>query len=574
MREDIEPAIRVEQSVHLVAQLPTLVIGNWTGALIGILLSVDHVAWPRLLGFVWIGVMTLPMAANWLKLRRKPRPAQVSARRIRLAAWHSLVMGLSWVVAVLLVLGAVPTINQASLLFGIIIMCTGAVASISALPYSALAYFVPMMTTVLVVSALHGALPYKPIALLTGLLFVALSGFLRQNWRTFQRNVAVAVERARLADEVRSAAEEVRVAQQRLQSIIDAIPMPLAIFRLRDARTVYANRWAADLVGLSLPDMLSRTSDEFFFDPRENRRILDGLRGGRTVVDHETRLRRGDGSAVPVRLASILMDYDGEKAILAAVEDITLRKEHEAQLDRARQAAEDASRAKSLFLANMSHELRTPLNAIIGYTELIQDATYGEVPPKIGEVLARVEASGRHLLGLINDVLDLSKIEAGQVTLSLGDYSMRQVVHTVAQSVESLAADKRLVLDVDVPADLPVARGDERRLTQVLLNLVGNALKFTDAGRVSVAVTTEDDDFLVSVSDTGPGIAAADQERIFEEFQQAEASATRAKGGTGLGLAIARRIVAMHGGRLWVESKPGEGSTFRFRVPVRAETRA
>jgi len=179
-----------------------------------------------------------------------------------------------------------------------------------------------------------------------------------------------------------------------------------------------------------------------------------------------------------------------------------------------------------------------------------------------------VEASGRHLLGLINDVLDLSKIEAGQVTLSLGDYSMRQVVHTVAQSVESLAADKRLVLDVDVPADLPVARGDERRLTQVLLNLVGNALKFTDAGRVSVAVTTEDDDFLVSVSDTGPGIAAADQERIFEEFQQAEASATRAKGGTGLGLAIARRIALAHGGEITVQSVLGRGTTLRLALPL------
>ncbi|MBM4438946.1 MAG: GAF domain-containing protein [Candidatus Rokubacteria bacterium] len=233
--------------------------------------------------------------------------------------------------------------------------------------------------------------------------------------------------------------------------------------------------------------------------------------------------------------------------------------------------AQAASRAKSQFLANMSHELRTPLNAIIGYTELIQDATYGEVPSRIAEVLARVEGSGRHLLGLINDVLDLSKIEAGQLTLALGDYAMRDVVHAVMQSVESLAADKRLALEADVPAALPTARGDERRLVQVLLNLVGNAIKFTDAGRVAVRVRSEDGDIVVSVTDTGPGIGPADQRRIFEEFQQADASSTRGKGGTGLGLAIARRIVEMHGGRLWVESTPGEGSTFAFRVPVRAD---
>jgi signal transduction histidine kinase len=233
--------------------------------------------------------------------------------------------------------------------------------------------------------------------------------------------------------------------------------------------------------------------------------------------------------------------------------------------------AQAASRAKSHFLANMSHELRTPLNAIIGYTELIQDKTYGEVPPKIGAVLSRVEASGRHLLGLINDVLDLSKIEAGQVTLALADYSMRDVVHVVVQSVESLAAEKRLALNVDVPPSLPAGRGDERRLTQVLLNLVGNAIKFTDAGHVDVRVALDDGAFVVSVTDTGPGIAPDDQRRIFEEFQQADTSSTRGKGGTGLGLAIARRIVEMHGGRLGVESAPGAGSTFRFHVPVRAQ---
>ncbi|HEX7784744.1 MAG TPA: ATP-binding protein, partial [Methylomirabilota bacterium] len=233
------------------------------------------------------------------------------------------------------------------------------------------------------------------------------------------------------------------------------------------------------------------------------------------------------------------------------------------------EAMESATRAKSQFLANMSHELRTPLNAILGYTELILDRVYGEVPPKIRDVLGRVEKSGRHLLGLINDVLDLSKIEAGQSTLHLSDYSVRDIVQTVVTAVEGLAADKKLALVTAVPPDLPVARGDERRLTQVLLNLVGNAIKFTEAGQVAIGVAMADGWLTFSVADTGPGIALEDQRRIFDEFQQADSSNTRSKGGTGLGLAIARRIIQMHGGRLWVESTPGAGATFHFTIPIR-----
>jgi signal transduction histidine kinase/HAMP domain-containing protein len=234
---------------------------------------------------------------------------------------------------------------------------------------------------------------------------------------------------------------------------------------------------------------------------------------------------------------------------------------------------ENASRHKSQFLANMSHELRTPLNAILGYTELILDDLYGAVPERMREVLERVDHNGRHLLNLINDVLDLSKIEAGRLTLSLDDYSMAEIVRSVVVSVETLAAEKNLALRVAAPADLPVGFGDERRLTQVLLNLVGNAIKFTEAGEVAIEAVASDGRIRVSVSDTGPGISEADQEEIFKEFHQVDNSSTRQKGGTGLGLAIAKRIIEMHGGRLWVDSAPGRGSTFAFEVPVRVERR-
>ncbi len=232
---------------------------------------------------------------------------------------------------------------------------------------------------------------------------------------------------------------------------------------------------------------------------------------------------------------------------------------------------EIANKHKSEFLANMSHELRTPLNAILGYTELILDRIYGEVPVKIKEALERLEKNGRHLLGLINDVLDLSKIEAGQLTLNLGEYSMGEVVQTVFTSVEALAADKKLELKVMIPTDLPSGKGDEQRIAQVLLNLVGNAIKFTESGKITVKVNVSNETFLVSVSDTGPGLSEADQIRVFKEFHQADGSSTRKKGGTGLGLSIAKRIIEMHGGRIWVESTLGKGSTFGFVLPVLVE---
>jgi len=234
----------------------------------------------------------------------------------------------------------------------------------------------------------------------------------------------------------------------------------------------------------------------------------------------------------------------------------------------------EASQHKSQFLANMSHELRTPLNAILGYTELILDNAYGEPPEKVCAVLARVQSNAKHLLGLINDVLDLSKIEAGQLVLTLSDYSFKNVVHTVFSAVEPLAKEKKLAFKVELRPDLPPGHGDERRLTQVLLNLVGNAIKFTDAGEVAIKAFSGDGSFNVTVRDTGPGISATDQAKLFQEFQQADNSITKKKGGTGLGLTISKRIIEMHGGRIWVDSSPGNGSTFSFTIPTRVEQQA
>ena len=258
-----------------------------------------------------------------------------------------------------------------------------------------------------------------------------------------------------------------------------------------------------------------------------------------------------------------------DQAVIA-IENVRLFDEIQ---DKSRQLAE-ASQHKSQFLANMSHELRTPLNAILGYTELIIDGIYGETPEKAQAVLKRVESNGKHLLGLINDVLDLSKIEAGQLKLSLADYSIKDVVYNVVSAVEPLATKKKLNFKVDVRPDMPAAHGDEQKLTQVLLNLTGNAIKFTDAGEVAIKVTAANGSYTVAIQDTGPGISAADQAKLFQQFQQADNSITKSKGGTGLGLAISKKIIELHGGSISVQSSVGHGSTFAFTLPITVERQA
>jgi len=310
-------------------------------------------------------------------------------------------------------------------------------------------------------------------------------------------------------------------------------------------------------------------------DPDYSWPVAQSLAGYRTVLAVPM-LREGIPIGVLTLIRSEVQPFTEKQIELVntfadqsaiAIENVRLFDEIQ---DKSRQL-EAASQHKSQFLANMSHELRTPLNAILGYTELMADGAYGEPSEKMLGILKRLEANGKHLLGLINDVLDLSKIEAGQLILELSDYCVQDIAQTVRSTLEPLATDKKLGFKVEVAPELPPGHGDGRRLTQVLINLVGNAIKFTDAGEVAIKAEANNGSFYVSVRDTGPGISAADQTRLFQEFQQADNAITKKKGGTGLGLAISKRIIEMHGGKIWVESKPGQGSTFTFTLPVVVE---
>jgi signal transduction histidine kinase len=229
---------------------------------------------------------------------------------------------------------------------------------------------------------------------------------------------------------------------------------------------------------------------------------------------------------------------------------------------------ETASQHKSEFLANMSHELRTPLNAIIGFSQVLRERMVGDVNDKQAEYLDDIISSGNHLLSLINDVLDLSKVEAGQIQLEVSPFSMQDALERDVSMVRERATRNGVGLTLEADADVGVVEADERRIRQVVFNLLSNAVKFTpEGGSVIVSSARINGEVRVSVSDTGPGIAAEDQARIFEEFQQTDAGARQLEG-TGLGLALSKRLIELHGGRIWVESELGEGSMFSFALPA------
>jgi signal transduction histidine kinase len=230
---------------------------------------------------------------------------------------------------------------------------------------------------------------------------------------------------------------------------------------------------------------------------------------------------------------------------------------------------ETASRHKSEFLANMSHELRTPLNAIIGFSEVLVDRMFGELNEKQDEYLKDIYASGQHLLSLINDILDLSKIEAGRMELELADFDLPSAIDNALILVRERATRRGITLGRSIDERLGMIHGDERKVKQVLLNLLSNALKFTpEGGQIDIRAGLRDDVAEMSVLDTGVGIAPEDQEAVFEEFRQVGGAEKKAEG-TGLGLALSRKFIELHGGRIWVQSQVGVGSTFTVTLPVR-----
>jgi two-component system sensor histidine kinase/response regulator len=339
-----------------------------------------------------------------------------------------------------------------------------------------------------------------------------------------------------------------------------------------DGQLLDCNEAFVELMGCSSRDQaLARHATAYYVHEQDREAFLEVLRKDGKVSHLELKLRRDDGKLVwaLISAALIVPEPGSPPVIQATFVDITKRKQAEEELLTAKEAAEAASRAKSEFLANMSHEIRTPLNGVLGMTDLALDT---DLTSDQREYLDTVKMSADSLTIVINDILDFSKIEAGKIDLEVIDFNLRDCLELTLKTLALRAHEKGLELLCEVAPEVPeIMKGDSSRLRQVVINLVGNAIKFTDKGDVALKAQIEAEDghdciLRFTVSDTGVGIPKEKRESIFDPFSQADTSTTRKYGGTGLGLTISSRLVAMMGGKIWVESEPGRGSQFYFTV--------
>ena len=367
---------------------------------------------------------------------------------------------------------------------------------------------------------------------------------------------------------------DLRESEARFRTLVEQLPAIVSINAVDpETTTHYISPYVETLLGYTPEELLADPTgwvDQIH--PADRERVLAEI--ARTNASGEPftmeyRRFAKDGRLLWLRdIAFLVRDEGGTPLYWQIVAfDITERKRSEEELRAAKEAAEESNRLKSAFLSTMSHELRTPMNAILGYAHLLLDGMAGELSPEQAEDVRRIAAGADRLLSLINDVLDLSRIEAGSMELSLEPVDLRSVVGSVRDEVASLARGKGLDLIVDLPGEPPALEADPYRLHQILLNLVGNAVKFTHRGRVEIRVRSTTDGVSIVVADTGVGIPSSFLPNVFEEFRQADAGTTRRYGGSGLGLAIAKRLTELHGGTIAVESRLDQGSTFTVTLP-------
>ena len=367
--------------------------------------------------------------------------------------------------------------------------------------------------------------------------------------------------------------EALKQSAQQMRTLLDSSPVAVAIVGT-GGQLLYTNHRHDELYGVPA-DQMPKNVRDLYVDPTQRDRLLEIFRRDGQLLNAEVHNRRPDGGTFWSLLSWKRTEYDGQPVLISWINDITARKQAEAAIQEARRVAEQANRTKSDFLANMSHELRTPLNAIIGYSEiLIEDAEDRGDEASVGD-LQKIKGAGKHLLGIINDILDLSKIEAGRMDVYLEQIFLPKLIDEVKTIVEPLMSKNGNTLVVDCPADIGSLRTDLTKLKQSLINLLSNAAKFTKQGevRLSIARMVDDDGptrIRFSVSDSGIGMTEEQMGRLFQAFTQADSSTTRHFGGTGLGLTITKHFCTMLGGTVDVSSKQGEGSTFTIILPDQA----
>ena len=376
-------------------------------------------------------------------------------------------------------------------------------------------------------------------------------------------------ERKRVEDRLRESEEKSRVFMETASDLMNITDKDGKITYVNDSMARTLGYSKEELIGMHITQLLSKESLEKDFKPNWGKFLTNGK------ISLEATFLTKEGKEIYCEMKAVAVyDGDGNYAGGRAVHrDITERKRMEQELVEDGRKLEQASQAKSEFLASMSHELRTPLNAVIGFSEIMLDGVAGEISDEQRDYLTDILESGEHLLKLINDVLDLSKVEAGKMELRVESLNLADIVTETSQTVSTLLDDKKLELRVNLQEGLPSVSADRTRLKQVFLNLLSNAIKFTPSGgEIAIEGSSKDEWCYVSVVDNGIGISKEDQERIFQPFVQGKTPPEQAKEGTGLGLTLSREFIEACGGRIWVESEYGKGSRFTFTLPLTKES--
>ncbi len=568
-RENVEE-IRVHQAVHLVQMVPFLISGNALAILACILNTPDIVLYQYVyVPYGFLGLLMIPMLWNWRKFRHAPWPEKVGPERIRRASQHAILVGLAWAIACGMTF---PHLNaqEQSMYVGILgVMMVGAASAICRVPMSGLGFGLPLGTVLVVCGFAMDRTPNHVVSVGVLMAIIAYSLVLRFNWQSFVEHVRADVGRRKLQDEL-TAHEKVASAQR---GLIEALPFPLVVTRGETA--LFASPAAMEVFGLKRSDLNNPaiSNRRYFARDEDFRYLAERQLRNEAVPEREVQFNGANGRVFWALVSCRQISYGGEKAWINAMLPMDERKKVEQELAIAKEAAERASHAKTDFLASMSHELRTPLNAIIGYSEILLEEAEEEGLEVYSKDLRRIRTSGRHILALINDILDITKIEAGKMEITPEHVKLDDLVGDVVTVIRRLMDKNGNSFTIENTAGIDSLWTDVTKTRQTIINLLSNAAKFTREGKVVLKVESrqrEDGDWLhFTITDTGIGIPPEQIDNIFDEFNRGDSNTARHFGGTGLGLALSRKIARLLGGDITARSKPGEGSVFEFTMPAR-----